>query len=40
MATVRWVGFSGNWTNGSDWSNGTGPEPNDDAVLGGTVGDN
>jgi hypothetical protein len=33
MATVNWIDGNGNWTSGSDWSNGTGPGPTDDAVL-------
>src|ERR1700719_1518786 len=34
MAIVSWKNpITGNWTVGNDWSNGTGPGPNDDAVI-------
>src|SRR5262245_55650251 len=33
LSTVSWVGGSGDWATGSNWSNGVGPGTNDDAVI-------
>src|SRR5579859_6073468 len=30
---VNWIGGSGDWNNGPNWDNGTGPGPGDDAVI-------
>ena len=33
MATNRWIGLSGDWSNPSDWSAGAVPGPSDEAVI-------
>ena len=33
LSTVSWVGGSGDWSVGANWSNGTGPGAGDDAVI-------
>ncbi len=33
LATVNWIGGSGDWNGGTNWSNGTGPAAGDDAVI-------
>src|SRR5262245_7250009 len=33
LSVVRWVGGSGDWNVGTNWSNGTGPGADDDAVI-------
>ncbi len=33
LSTVTWIGSSGDWSMGSNWSNGTGPGAGDDAVI-------
>ena len=33
LSTVTWIGGSGDWSAGSNWSNGTGPGASDDAVI-------
>ena len=33
LSTVTWIGGSGDWSTGSNWSNGTGPGAGDDAVI-------
>jgi RHS repeat-associated protein len=33
LSTVTWVGGSGDWSVGSNWSNGVGPGAGDDAVI-------
>ncbi len=33
LATVHWIGGSGDWSNGANWSNGIGPGPSDDAII-------
>jgi hypothetical protein len=33
LSTVSWIGGSGDWSVGSNWSNGTGPSAGDNAVI-------
>ena len=33
LSNVTWIGGSGDWSTGTNWSNGTGPGPTDDAVI-------
>src|SRR4051794_7577918 len=33
LARITWIGGSGDWDSGINWSNGTGPGPADDAVI-------
>jgi hypothetical protein len=33
LANVNWIGGSGDWNVGTNWSNGTGPGAGDDAVI-------
>jgi hypothetical protein len=33
MATIQWIGMSGDWSNSFDWSTGAVPGPLDDAII-------
>src|SRR5437870_817797 len=33
LAPVSWLGGSGDWNNGANWSNGVGPGPDDDTTI-------